>query len=277
MPTIITRGAASARGFGFGGIFVAPPGQQAYTTAGTYSWVAPAGVTSVSVVAVGTGGDRKSGINPANGGGGAGAGLGYKNNYAVTPGSSYTVVVGALATSTTDGNDSYFVSTGVVKGGGGAGQPNPTTRAVGGTYTGDGGGNGGCGGTGNQCAGPVWGAGGGAGGYSGAGGIGGNAGGNAGTAGAGGGGGGGYGQNGNVLGAAVGGGGVGILGQGTSGAASTCASKNGKGGSGGTNGTASGGGTYGGGTGGNTASPGAVRIIWPGTTRQFPSTCTGDK
>ena len=30
-------------------------GQQAYTTAGTYSWVAPSGVTSVSVVAVGSG------------------------------------------------------------------------------------------------------------------------------------------------------------------------------------------------------------------------------
>jgi hypothetical protein len=27
------------------------------------------------------------------------------------------------------------------------------------------------------------------------------------------------------------------------------------------------------GSGGN----GAVRIIWPGNTRQFPSTCTGDK
>ena len=34
----------------------AAPGQQAYTTAGTYSWVAPAGVTSVSVVCVGGGG-----------------------------------------------------------------------------------------------------------------------------------------------------------------------------------------------------------------------------
>ena len=38
-----------------GRAFVAPPGQQAYTTGGTYSFVAPAGVTSVSVVAVGIG------------------------------------------------------------------------------------------------------------------------------------------------------------------------------------------------------------------------------
>jgi hypothetical protein len=35
--------------------FGAPPGQQAYTSPGTYTWVAPAGVTVVSVVAVGAG------------------------------------------------------------------------------------------------------------------------------------------------------------------------------------------------------------------------------
>ena len=35
--------------------FGAPPGQQAYTTPGTYSWVAPTGVTKVSVVAIGGG------------------------------------------------------------------------------------------------------------------------------------------------------------------------------------------------------------------------------
>ena len=37
--------------------FGAAPGSQSYTTAGTYSWVAPAGVTKVSVVAVGGGGN----------------------------------------------------------------------------------------------------------------------------------------------------------------------------------------------------------------------------
>ena len=51
-------------------------GQQAYTTAGTYSWVAPAGVTSVSVVAVGGGGNGYSGAY--TGAGGGGGGLGYK-------------------------------------------------------------------------------------------------------------------------------------------------------------------------------------------------------
>jgi hypothetical protein len=81
-----------------------------------------------------------------------------------------------------------------------------------------------------------------------------------------------------------GGGGVGILGQGTSGArgASTqCASLGGgRGGSGGAN-AASGGGAYGGGGGyicvGNAypGGVGAVRIVWPGNTRSFPSTCVG--
>jgi hypothetical protein len=49
--------------------FGAAPGQQAYTTAGTYSWVAPVGVTKVSVIAVGGGG---GGRNTGGGGGGLG-------------------------------------------------------------------------------------------------------------------------------------------------------------------------------------------------------------
>ena len=67
-------------------------GQIAYTTPGTYSWTAPAGVTSVCVVCVGGGGSGGAGYYV---GGGAGGGLAYKNNISVTPGSSYTVVVGA--------------------------------------------------------------------------------------------------------------------------------------------------------------------------------------
>ena len=63
-------------------------GQQEYTTAGTYTWVCPAGVTSVSVVCIGGGG---------TGGayGGSGGSLAYKNNITVSPGTSYTIIVGA--------------------------------------------------------------------------------------------------------------------------------------------------------------------------------------
>jgi len=272
-------------------------GQQAYTAAGTYSWVAPAGVTSVSVVAVGGGG---------SGGfifGGSGAGLGYKNNYSVTPGNSYTVVVGAggaippAYTYGSNGNDSYFVSACVVKGGKGIGGPAATG---GGTYTGDGGGNGG--GVGSS-----WSGGGGAGGYAGAGGTAGygySVGPNAGTGGGGSGGGSGFYNNRS----GGGGGGVGILGQGANGVPLNNgpwgtsyggAAGQGGGGSGGANGglgnsfaAATGvGGAYGGGGGmsfyycdcvnsysycGAAGGVGAVRIIWPGSSRQFPSTNTGN-
>ena len=237
-----------------------PPaaGQQAFVCSGSYSWVAPSGVTSVSVVAVG---GSAGGLNNCRGG--AGGGLGYKNNYAVTPGCSYVVVVGGGGTHPCGGagGDSYFVTTTTARGRGG------NADGTGGQKNGDGGGNGGNAGTN---AGPYGGAGG-AGGYAGNGGAGGTGG--SGTAGAGGGGGGG---------AACGrpGGGVGILGQGANGTAGiygacTFAQQTGGGGSGGAAGSA--GGLYGGGPGdGGSGKKGAVRIIYPGTTRSFPSTCTGD-
>ena len=277
MPLLGTRGAASAKGFGFTSAFVAPPGQQAYTTAGTYNWIAPAGVTSVSVVCVG----GASGVGPQNqgAGGGGGGGLGYKNNYTVTPGNSYTVVVGAAGPvgrfPSSNGGDSYFISTATVKGGGGI--VNADTSRSPATYTGDGGGNGG------DPNGRI--AGSGAGGYSGQGGQG-----DSGNGAGGGGGGGGY----NGFGGGAGGGGVGILGQGASGAGGTnlpggppgASAQGGGGGSGGATGTGSPNGTgglYGGGggqavsgSGGGTSVAGAVRIIWPGTTRTFPSTNTGN-
>lgn len=223
-------------------------GQQAYTSSGTYTWVAPAGVNSVSVVAVGGGGAR------------GGGGLGYKNNISVTPGASYTVLVGVGGNGATGtaGGASIFSSSCLVRGGGGSVSAGPST---GGTFTGDGGGNGGGG-----CF-----SGGGAGGYTGNGG-------NSGSAAAacsGGGGGGGFcGCRG------FGGGGVGILGKGATGGVN-------QGGSGGANPTVGPttvvGGLYGGGgaycfvcNSNKGGANGAVRIIWPGTTRQFPSTNTGN-
>ena len=88
-------------------------GQDLFDTAGSTTWTCPSGVTSVSVVAVGAGGKGYS-----NGGGGGG--LGWKNNISVTPGQSYTVVVGAPGTTSSNGGDSYFNSTSTVRGGGGS-------------------------------------------------------------------------------------------------------------------------------------------------------------
>ena len=276
MPTIITRGAASARAFGFGGGVVDGPNVcVSYIAAGTYSWVAPAKVTSI--VAVGAGGKGANGFccpstSYTGGAGGGGGGLGYKNNYSVTPGSSYTIVVG--------GCNSYFVSTSVVRGGKG-GDTTGVTGGIAGTYTGDGGGNGGVGGrsSGGVNAG---GGGGGGGGYSGNGGCGSGSSG-ASSAGAGGGGGGG----GRYVGYSGGsGGGVGLFGQGSNGTAGSNGPSPASGGGGSSGSTptwsncGSIGGCYGGGSAGakcpstaKSGGSGAVRIISPGNKRKFPSTC----
>jgi hypothetical protein len=261
-----------------------PPGQQEFTTAGTYSWTAPAGVTIVSVVSVGAG---SGGVwNGSGGGGGAGGGLGWRNTIRVTPGQTYTVVVGAgsvaSATTSSKGGDSYFINTTIVAGLGGAGAGSGLTGGIGGSYVGDGGGNGGNGGTAASSA--YGGGGGGAGGYAGNGGNGATIHTLPGGNGAGGGGGGGSGSTGAGFG---GGGGVGIYGQGANGAggsASDDASSAGQPGSNGSVGTLGNGGLYGGGgSGGDTTLivgrgngvDGAVRIIW-GPNRAFPSTNTGN-
>ena len=243
--SLSTRGGASA----------APPGQQAFTTAGTFSWVAPAGVTSVCVVTVGGGG-----------GGGGGGGLMYRNDIPVIPGTSYTVTVGAGGTANssagtpdggTGGTSSFAGAALPVQASGGS----ATTGGLRG-YTGAGTG----GGTGGSAPGGY--NGGGAAGYSGNGGntfIAGF------TAGAGGGGAGGAWPY-------IAGGGVGLLGEGASG------TSGGQGGSGGASGIEYGvGALYGGGGSGydnninvgRAGGGGAVRIIW-GAGRAFPSTNTGN-
>ncbi len=127
-------------------------GQQAFTSPGTYSWIAPAGVYQISAVCIGGGAGGGGGYA---GGGGAG-GLGWKNAIPVTPGQSYTVVVGAggaggakgatiwEAEAGAHGGDSYFISTATVCGRAGQGGTSATT---GGSYSGDGGGAGGSSGT----------------------------------------------------------------------------------------------------------------------------------
>jgi hypothetical protein len=254
-------------------------GQVEYTTAGTYSWIAPAGITSVCVVCVGGGGAGFSSSTNSQQATGGGGGLGWKNNISVTPGQSYTVVVGSggsqayLGGPTTNAQDSYFIAVNnnayaTGKGGVSATSGNGGT---GGVYYGDGGGNGGNGsnnisGSNNSVGG------GGAGGYSGNGANGRNSGGGPGFAApAGSGAGGSGGTNGN------GGGGVGILGRGADG--NEYAGGGSGGGGGGFYGSS---GAYGGGGSNHYnqffAGPagGAVRIIW-GPGRAFPSTLTTDQ
>lgn len=227
-----------------------PTNQVAYTTAGTYTWTAPTGVTSVCVVCVGSGGGGYTR------GGGGGGGLGWKNNIDVTPGQTYTVVVGAAGAVGNNGAVSYFKDTSTVAGYGGQ-YASFGWEPTGGSYVGQGGGSGGVGFTGQTGLNYYYYGAGGAGGYTGNGGAGG-----AflrwstvvGTSGTGGGGDGGY-ANGIDSSAT----GVSILGSGGGG-------------------TLYGAGGYGAseyGVNSQAGAVGAVRIIW-GSGRAFPSTNTSN-
>ena len=262
-----------------------------WTTPGTYTWIAPQGVTSVCAVAVGGGG---GGGYQWNSGGGGGGGLGWKNNIAVVPGQSYSVVVGAGGTcsanaenNTSDGGTSYFINLSTVAGyGGGDGGPysNNSTPGYGGGYVGDGGGRGGD----AAYQGNWYYAGAGAGGYRGNGADSGQS--SSGTAAPAGSGAGAAGGYYSTSYGTPGGGGVGIYGIGADGA-SRGQNFGGGGGSGGANGvggegsgeSSSGnngtitGGAFGGGGGGSgyyygggNGGSGAVRIIW-GSLASFPS------
>ena len=283
-------------------------GQIQFTSAGAYSFVVPNGVTAISVVAIGGGGGGNGGGLSSEGGlggcGGGGGALAYVNNISVTPGETLTVSVGGGGAGSPNAGGGYTgIASSLLRGstklisanGGGGGL---VFGGSGGTVDVGLGGAGGKGGAGNSSGG---GGGGGAGGYVGSGGDGGSGfgggdysvgNGKAGAGGAAGGGGGGaYGGF-----AGAGGGGVGLEGQGANGPAGasgeTGAATSGGGGSGGGSGVrptdrngvtggSFGGGGSGGGAGatvsrGGAGVTGAVRIIWPGATRQFPNTNTGD-
>jgi len=284
-------------------------GTAAETT--SYTWTVPAGVTSISFVVTGggAGGGLSSFTGSQWSGGGAGGATAYRNNVAVTPGQEISLTVGkggyspsvsawnstvttykkgghggASSINLKPGHAGYttIAGGGVAASGGLNGQIASYSGAITGLY--DGGGYGGAGGN------IYGGGGGGGGGFSGNGGQGGK---NpaagvphGGTGGAGGGGGGGgfAASNPTAGGVASGGDGGGAAGQ-TSGVYANYSA--------GTTGEnawrhisigapqkygAGGGATYGGGVAstlgarGRGGINGAIRIIWPGTTRQFPST-----
>jgi hypothetical protein len=260
--------------------FAVPPGQQAFTTPGTTSFVVPEGVNTICAVLIGAGAT-------GGGGGGAGGSLRWINDLPVTPGETLTVFVGAGGgygstgpTTIKRGTDTLILASSNNTAGSWTvpEAANPSTAVGAGPFGGTvGGGNGGAGG-----GAPAQAGGGGAGGYSGNGGAGG-ANGSGGSAGSGGGGAGGNSNsaNDNFVGGA--GGGTGIFGEGPSGTTSRAGGSSGGAGTDGGYRSPAQGGAYGGGGGGtngyyNGYSPGgngAARIIW-GTGRAFPSTNTQD-
>lgn len=124
-----------------------PPDQdiEVYNTA-SYTWTVPTGVYNICVVCVGKGGNGGLG-NTLGGGGGGGGGLIYINNFAVVPGTTFSVTPGTF----TRNSGSYVNLTGGAGGNGvsytttGGAQGTPSSSGVTGAigYSGGPGGNGG--------------------------------------------------------------------------------------------------------------------------------------
>jgi len=288
-----------------------------YGTRTSNSWTVPAGVFSISMVCIGGGGGGRSFTNSIVGGGGGGGALDFRNNFSVTPGQVITVFVGnggqGLQTDSTNANKSgdggvtevVISNTVVCRGDSGKGAFGTNTSTTGGfggvrnqgTSNAASGGRGGFANSGATAA--ALGGGGGAGGYTGSSATGGAGGYRVSTtnlsnaiAGAGGSGGGGGYKTWIVSDSLAGtGGGTGVLGQGSNGTAgaNATASNATAAGSGGA-GSGGSGKLYGGGGPGGfnlnstilnagtlNGSPGAVRIMWPGNLRQYPSTRTADE
>ena len=293
-----------------------PPGQILFTsstfgfnTQTSSTWTVPAGVTSISMICIGAGGGGRSFSSGSNlGGGGGGGGMAYVNNFGVTPGASVTVRVGnggsgfqTTATNSNragDGGASEIVIGGTIRcratGGSGGSSPSTFGGSVGSGVTGSVLSSGGPGGRTDGGLANNLGGGGGAAGFQGfAGGQGAhsrtssdirNA-----TAGTGGGGGGGGRKSWIIANSRGGhGGGTGVLGQTTNGAAGANDLTSGTAAPAGNGGSGSGGSgkLYGGGGGGGynmssiaelNGGSGAVRIMWPGNLRSYPSTRTANE
>ncbi len=97
-----------------------------YTTAGSGTWLAPAGVSSVTAECWGGGGAGGGATgNPASGGGGGGGSYVKTSSISITSGLSYNYSVGAGGTGSTSsgssGGDSWFISTSTLLAKGGRG------------------------------------------------------------------------------------------------------------------------------------------------------------
>lgn len=124
-----------------------------YSTAGTYSYTVPAGITSIIATVVGAGGGGGSSVFAGDGHGAANGGSGgyYQNQtISVTPGETLTITIGAGGAGGTSGGDggtggttsiyrgasSLYIATGGSGGDGVVGDNNPTMKGYGGSPSG---------------------------------------------------------------------------------------------------------------------------------------------
>ena len=97
-----------------------------YSTAGTYSWIVPPGVTNICIEAWGAGGNGGSGISAGGGGAGGGGGAYGYACFTVVPGTNYTVTVGAAGQASSLGT--------LIIANGGANGTSATSSTVNGTF-----------------------------------------------------------------------------------------------------------------------------------------------
>lgn len=109
-------------------------GTVVFTTPGTYSWIVPYEVTSISIACIaggGAGSNNSPAASSVRGGSGAGGAAAYANSVSVTPGETLTVVVGDGGAGTNDvgntGGESKVTrsTTNLVRVTGGEGGRNP--------------------------------------------------------------------------------------------------------------------------------------------------------
>jgi len=118
-------------------IQVNAPVVQSFTSTGTTSWTAPAGVTSVQALVIAGGGSGAG--NSYHGGGGGAGGMVEAPSFPVTPGQSYTVTVGnggprpGNSSNGNPGGNSVFGNITAIGGGGGGNYSNGSPGLSGGS------------------------------------------------------------------------------------------------------------------------------------------------
>ncbi|MCE3296639.1 MAG: family serine peptidase [Crocinitomicaceae bacterium] len=99
-------------------------------TPGAGTWLAPCGVTSVTIECWGAGGSGADATgNTCAGGGGSGGGY-VKTTYTVTPGTTYNYFVGTGGSNGANGTASWFDNASLVNAAGGRGATNVTTGST---------------------------------------------------------------------------------------------------------------------------------------------------
>jgi uncharacterized repeat protein (TIGR01451 family) len=104
------------------------PQSETFSAAGLHTWIAPSGVTSITVEAWGGGGAGASATHNNGGSAGGGGGAYARSVMSVTPGQSYSLTVGgggvSSATAPVQGGDSWFGAATILLARGGATQAN---------------------------------------------------------------------------------------------------------------------------------------------------------